>query len=55
MTDQWARTGLDLHLDIDRTHGSRIGTAACAAERWLLRHDVRLPFGIRGYTVVRKP
>jgi SAM-dependent methyltransferase len=41
--------------DIDRTHGSRIGTAACAAERWLLRHDVRLPFGIRGYTVVRKP
>jgi SAM-dependent methyltransferase len=41
--------------DISRTLGSRVGTAACRAERWLLAHGVRLPFGIRGYTVVRKP
>jgi len=41
--------------DIDRTQGSRVGAAACRAERWLLQRGVRLPFGIRGYTVVRKP
>ncbi|WP_436534753.1 PLP-dependent aminotransferase family protein [Actinoplanes sp. HUAS TT8] len=25
MTDQWARSGLDLHLDLDRAHGLRTG------------------------------
>jgi SAM-dependent methyltransferase len=41
--------------DIDRTQGSRLGTLACAAERWLMHKGARLPVGIRGYTVVRKP
>ncbi len=41
--------------DIDTTEGSRVGALACAAERRLLHAGVRLPFGIRGYTVVRKP
>jgi len=41
--------------DIDRTHGSRLGALACEAERWLMARGARLPVGIRGYTVVRKP
>jgi SAM-dependent methyltransferase len=41
--------------DISRTQGSRLGTLACDAERWLMGKGARLPVGIRGYTVVRKP
>jgi SAM-dependent methyltransferase len=41
--------------DIGTTQGSRLGALACTAERGLLQRGVRLPFGVRGYTVVRKP
>ncbi len=40
---------------IDRTQGSRLGAAACAAERELLKRGIRLPFGIRSFTVFRRP
>jgi ubiquinone/menaquinone biosynthesis C-methylase UbiE len=41
--------------DIAATRDSRAGRMACAIEHWLLRQGVRLPFGIRGLTVVRRP
>jgi SAM-dependent methyltransferase len=41
--------------DIAGTRNSRTGRLACAVERELLRRGVRLPFGIRGLTVVRRP
>jgi len=41
--------------DIARTRDKRIGHLACHAERLLLSRGVRLPFGIRGLTVVRRP
>jgi len=41
--------------DIAGTRDSRIGHLACGVERALLRRGVRLPFGIRGLTVVRCP
>jgi SAM-dependent methyltransferase len=41
--------------DIAGTHDSRVGRLACRLERGLLRRGVRLPFGIRGLTVVRRP
>jgi SAM-dependent methyltransferase len=40
--------------DIAATGDSRAGRLACAVERRLLRLGVRLPFGIRGLTVVRR-
>jgi SAM-dependent methyltransferase len=40
--------------DIGRTERSRLGAAACAAERALLGRGVSFPFGIRGYTVVAR-
>jgi SAM-dependent methyltransferase len=40
--------------DIDATQRSRLGALSTAVERRLLRRGVRLPFGVRGYTVVRK-
>jgi SAM-dependent methyltransferase len=41
--------------DIAATHDSRAGRLACRAEEALGRRGVRLPFGIRGLTVVRRP
>jgi len=41
--------------DIDRTQGSRLGSAACALERNLFLRGASLPFGIRGLTVLRRP
>jgi hypothetical protein len=41
--------------DIAGTHDSRAGRLACRLERGLLRLGVRLPFGIRGLTVVGRP
>jgi SAM-dependent methyltransferase len=40
---------------IETTEGSRLGEAACAAERSLLTRGVRLPFGIRSWTTFRRP
>jgi SAM-dependent methyltransferase len=41
--------------DIAGTRDTRIGHWACHVERVLLNRGVRLPFGIRGLTVVRRP
>jgi ubiquinone/menaquinone biosynthesis C-methylase UbiE len=41
--------------DIAGTRDSRAGQLACEIERRLLRRGVRLPFGVRGLTVVRRP
>jgi SAM-dependent methyltransferase len=41
--------------DIAGTGGSRVGGLACRLERGLLRAGVRLPCGIRGLTVLRRP
>lgn len=41
--------------DIADTRDSRIGHLACQLERALLRHKLRIPFGIRGITVLRRP
>ncbi len=41
--------------DIARTQSSSAGAALCRAERQLLAHGVRLPFGIRSLVVVRRP
>jgi SAM-dependent methyltransferase len=41
--------------DIAGTRDSRVGRLSCVLERRLLRRGVRLPFGIRGLTVVRRP
>ena len=52
-------TGSDLEErvrhDFDDTKESPLVGAACAMERWLLQHGVRLPLGVRGLTVVRRP
>ena len=41
--------------DIVRTSDSALGRVACRLEEWLLAHGVRLPFGIRGLTVMMRP
>lgn len=41
--------------DIANTQDSRLGAWACRLERLLLQRGIRLPFGIRGLTVVRRP
>ena len=41
--------------DIAATQDSKVFAVACRVERWLLAHNVALPFGIRGLTVVRRP
>lgn len=41
--------------DIAGTSDSRVGRLACTFERGLVRRGVKLPFGIRGLTVVRRP
>jgi SAM-dependent methyltransferase len=52
-------TGSDLEERVRRDYGdtkeSPLFGAACNFEEWLLRHRVRLPFGVRGLTVVRRP
>jgi len=40
--------------DIERTGSSPVGTAACRLEQALLAAGVRLPFGIRGLTVLAR-
>ena len=41
--------------DIARTSDSRLGRFACRLEELLLARGVRLPFGIRGLTVLSRP
>jgi SAM-dependent methyltransferase len=41
--------------DMDRTGGSPLGRIACRLEELLLAAGVRLPFGIRGLTVLERP
>jgi SAM-dependent methyltransferase len=41
--------------DIAGTQDSRLGAWSCRLERSLLRRGIRLPFGIRGLTVLRRP
>ena len=41
--------------DIAGTRDTPVGHLACRLERTLLNRGVRLPFGIRGLTVVRRP
>jgi SAM-dependent methyltransferase len=41
--------------DIERTANSTLGHLACRLEELLLRGGVRLPFGIRGLTVLERP
>jgi SAM-dependent methyltransferase len=41
--------------DIAGTRDSRVGHVACRLEQGLLRSGIRLPFGIRCLTVVRRP
>jgi SAM-dependent methyltransferase len=41
--------------DMQRTADSRLGQLACRMEELLLTAGVRLPFGIRGLTVLEKP
>lgn len=40
---------------IDATRSSRVGALACNLEQRLLSHGVRLPFGIRSLTVLKRP
>lgn len=41
--------------DIEGTQNSAFGALTCRAERGLLRRRVRIPFGVRGITVMRRP
>lgn len=41
--------------DIENTQNSAFGALTCRAERSLLRRRVRIPFGVRGITVMRRP
>jgi SAM-dependent methyltransferase len=41
--------------DIGRTRDSALGRLACRVEERLLARDVKLPFGIRGLTVLARP
>jgi SAM-dependent methyltransferase len=41
--------------DIENTQNSSLGALACKGERSLLRRRLRIPFGIRGITVIRRP
>lgn len=44
-----------VRVDISRTTDSRLGHLACGAEERLLASGVKLPFGIRGLTVLLRP
>lgn len=41
--------------DIEGTQNSSFGALTCRIERSLLRRRVRIPFGVRGITVMRRP
>jgi hypothetical protein len=41
--------------DIERTSQSRLGCLACRLEQTLLAGGIRLPFGIRGMSVLERP
>jgi ubiquinone/menaquinone biosynthesis C-methylase UbiE len=41
--------------DIERTTDAAVGHLACRVERGLLARGVRLPFGVRGLTVLARP
>lgn len=41
--------------DIEGTQNSSFGALTCRVERSLLRRGVRIPFGVRGITVMRRP
>jgi len=41
--------------DIRRTKDAALGRVACRIEEWLLARGVRLPFGIRGLTLMGRP
>jgi SAM-dependent methyltransferase len=41
--------------DIARTKDSTLGRFACRVEEQMLAHGIRLPFGIRGLTVLTRP
>ena len=41
--------------DIAGTQDSPIFSVACNLERWLRRHGIALPFGIRGLSVLERP
>jgi SAM-dependent methyltransferase len=41
--------------DYGDTKDSWLFRRACGVERWLLHHGVKVPFGFRGLTVVRRP
>jgi SAM-dependent methyltransferase len=44
-----------VRADIQGTSESAFGRLACRIEEWMLAHRVRLPFGIRGLTVLERP
>ena len=44
-----------VRADIARTSDSVLGRLACRWEQWLLARGIRLPFGIRGLTVLERP
>ncbi len=52
---QGADLAAKVAADIDGTQNSAYGAPVCRMERSLLRRGVRLPFGIRGITVMRRP
>jgi SAM-dependent methyltransferase len=41
--------------DIENTQNSSFGALTCRVERSLLRRRLRIPFGVRGITVMRRP
>jgi SAM-dependent methyltransferase len=55
--DELQGTALEekVRRDYGGTKDSSAFRVACGIERWLLGHHVRLPFGIRGLTVLRRP
>ena len=55
--DDLTGTALEARVSLDygQTKESRIFATACSLETFLLRNNVRLPFGIRGLTIARKP
>jgi SAM-dependent methyltransferase len=41
--------------DLERTGDATLGRIACRLEEWMLSGGLRLPFGIRGLTVLERP
>jgi SAM-dependent methyltransferase len=44
-----------VEIEVEDVSRSLVGRLACRVEEALLNHGVRLPFGIRGLTVLRRP